>query len=193
MHSLAGQHVQLRALIGARAWEAHPLSICCAEEGVTCLRAPDGGPIGMLLAARACGDWSRALHDFATAPKRVLDTKIKENFTPSSASDDALPGRKAHLILEGPYGGPSLHAPSFERVLLFAGGSGVTFTLRVLDDLVGRCARLGRRDGGEVIKTRRVVWCWCVRSFGACPFPPSLASASAYRISRIFFLGGGVM
>ncbi|KAF8202801.1 hypothetical protein K438DRAFT_1932677 [Mycena galopus ATCC 62051] len=203
----AGQHVQLRALIGARAWEAHPLSICCAEEGVTCLRAPDGGPIGMLLAARACGDWSRALHDFATAPvdeddedgfasieeadtngqgekqreaeadleagditheKRVLDTKTKENLTFAKGSDDdALPGREAHLILEGPYGGPSLHAPSFERVLLFAGGSGVTFTLGVLDDLVGRCARLGRQDGGEVVKTRRVVWCWCVRSFGA--------------------------
>ncbi|KAJ7852470.1 hypothetical protein B0H14DRAFT_3866066 [Mycena olivaceomarginata] len=38
--------------------------------------------------------------------------------------------------------------------LLFGG---VTFTLGVLDKLVGRCVRLGRRDGE---KTRWVVRCW---------------------------------
>jgi hypothetical protein len=42
---------------------------------------------------------------------------------------------------------------------------GVTFTLGVLDKLVGRCVRLGRRDGE---KTRWVVRCWCLRSFGGC-------------------------
>jgi hypothetical protein len=49
--------------------------------------------------------------------------------------EDELPGREEHLILEGPYGGPCLRAREFERVLLFAGGSGVTFTLGVLDEL----------------------------------------------------------
>ncbi|KAJ7925579.1 hypothetical protein B0H13DRAFT_2248863 [Mycena leptocephala] len=186
----AGQHLQ-----------SHPLSICVAEEGVTCLEGPDGAPIGMLLAARACGDWSRALHAFALTPdfgdayledakedpeqqekERDLEAgagangithEKREVAVPANAlvpaqkntgGEDPLPVRSAYLILEGPYGGPTLRAGDFERVLLFAGGSGATFTLGVLDELVGRCVRLGRRDGE---KTRRVVWCWCVRSFGA--------------------------
>ncbi|KAJ6566192.1 hypothetical protein B0H19DRAFT_1025025 [Mycena capillaripes] len=148
----AGQHVQARALIGGRAWEAHPLSVCCAEEGVGCLTGPDGAPIGMLLAARVCGNWSRALHNFALTPEPT--------YTFDENEDDEFPAD----VKPGPYGGPTLRAGDFERVLLFAGGSGATFTLGVLDELVGRCVRLGRRDGE---KTRRVVWCWCVRSFGA--------------------------
>ncbi|KAJ7361090.1 iron reductase [Mycena albidolilacea] len=191
----AGQHVQMRALIGGRAWEAHPLSVCCADPAVSCLRAPDGGPIGMLLAARVCGDWSRALHEFSRTPVDAdVDTadaeadleagegeghneivhEKREAPAPIRTEDDEdeLPGREAHLMLEGPYGGPTLRVGDFERVLLFAGGSGVTFTLGVLDELVGRCVRLGRRDGE---KTRRVVWCWCVRSFGAISwFAPHL-------------------
>ncbi|KAJ7722393.1 hypothetical protein B0H16DRAFT_1385845 [Mycena metata] len=164
----AGQHVQVRAMIGGRAWEGHPLSVCCAAPDVSCLRAPDGGPIGMLLAARSCGDWTRSLHNFGLAPE---DDAISQ---PAIVEEDAdaFPGREAHFILEGPYGGPTLRAGDYERVLLFAGGSGVTFTLAVLDELVGRCVRQGRREGE---KTRRVVWCWCVRSFGAISwFAPQL-------------------
>ncbi|KAJ6492247.1 iron reductase [Mycena sanguinolenta] len=176
----AGQHVQMRALIGARAWEAHPLSVCCAEPSVSCLTAPDGSPIGMLLAARACGDWSRSLWAYAKdAPEEeeadsdeadpdvdleAGEIKAEKRVVASKELEPTDPGRDAHLLLEGPYGGPALRAGDFERVLLFAGGSGATFTLAVLDELVGRCVRLGRREGE---KTRRVVWCWCVRSFGA--------------------------
>jgi hypothetical protein len=163
---------------------------------LTCSPAPDGGPIGMLLAARVCGDWSRALHEFSRTPVDAdVDTvdadadleagegneivhEKREAPAPVRTEDDEdeLPGREAHLMLEGPYGGPTLRVGDFERVLLFAGGSGVTFTLGVLDELVGRCVRLGRRDGE---KTRRVVWCWCVRSFGGCSsflslVPPTL-------------------
>jgi hypothetical protein len=74
-----------------------------------------------------------------------------------NAGEEPLPRRSAYLILEGPYGGPTLRPSDFERVRLFAGGSGAML-LGVLDELMGRCVRLGRR-GGE--KTRRVVWCWC--------------------------------
>ncbi|KAJ7192945.1 hypothetical protein B0H12DRAFT_1039489 [Mycena haematopus] len=178
----AGQHVQVRAFIGGRAWEAHPLSVCCAEPGVTCLTAPDGAPLGMLLAARACGDWSRALLTYASTPVEEDDEPLdSDSGSHEKAADldleagDGITAEKrvvAHLMLEGPYGGPALITGDFERVLMFAGGSGATFTLAVLDELVGRCVRLGRRDGE---KTRRVVWCWCVRSFGAISwFAPHL-------------------
>ncbi|KAJ7703601.1 hypothetical protein B0H17DRAFT_1326798 [Mycena rosella] len=136
----ARQHLQVRAMMGGRAWEAHPLSVCCAEPGVTGLKGPDGAPFGILLAARACGDWSRALYAFALSPSDDLD-----DYEPASSSM----GRE----------------------------SGATF-----NDLVGRCTRDGgARRGGE--RARRVVWCWCVRSFGAinwlAPHLLQIATAAA--------------
>jgi predicted ferric reductase len=66
-------------------------------------------------------------------------------------------------MVDGPYGGCSIDIGKHERALLVAGGSGVTFTLGLLDDIVGRCIRLGRR-GGE--RTRKIEFAWCMRSFG---------------------------
>ncbi|KAJ7703720.1 ferric reductase like transmembrane component-domain-containing protein [Mycena rosella] len=184
----AGQHLQVRAMIGGRAWEAHPLSVCCAEPGVTCLKGPDGAPFGMLLAARACGDWSRALYAFALSPSDDFDEPASPGAEHEITQEKNTPGRDAHLILDGPYGGPTLRATDYESILLFAGGSGATFTLAVLDDLVGRCARDGgARRGGE--RTRRVVWCWCVRSFGTinwfAPHLLQIATAAARPSSGI--------
>ncbi|KAJ7267125.1 iron reductase [Mycena rebaudengoi] len=144
----AGQHIQVRALFGARVWEAHPLSIVCAPPETTCLA--DAGPLGtgMILGARACGDWSRALNAFAA----------------TSFAGPADLGTDVHLILDGPYGGSSLDAGAYERRR--------DITLGILDDLVGRCVRRGRA-GGE--RTRWVEWVWCVRSFGAIAwFAPQL-------------------
>jgi hypothetical protein len=150
------------------------------------------------LAARACGDWSRALHAFALTPdfgdvadeeeERDLEADAGANDiahekhevsvpAQKNAGEDPLPGRSAYLILEGPYGRPTPRAGDFERVLLFAGGSGATFTLGVLDEVVGRCVRLGQMEGE---KTRQ--WCGVgvlgrlvgVLSF---PLPPLLTSA----------------
>ncbi|KAJ7157681.1 hypothetical protein C8R43DRAFT_1065062 [Mycena crocata] len=228
----AGQHVQVRALIGGRAWEAHPLSICCAPPGEGCMMGPDNEPLGMLLAARACGDWSNALYAYAQVPvldfddddddyddspppRTVSDAEKADTTekhpdshgivvesrnttppTPSSIEEEKSmnkvkpnAGRPTHLILDGPYGGPTLPraGAGFETVLLFAGGSGATFTLGVVDELVGRCVRRGR-EGGEV-KTRRVVWCWCVRSFGAinwfAPYLLQIATLAALPSSGI--------
>ena len=74
-------------------------------------------------------------------------------------------GTPLHVLLDGPYGGCSVIPGEFESVLLVAGGSGATFTLGILDDLVGRIVRLGRCDGE---RTRRIEFVWCVRSFGKC-------------------------
>lgn len=67
------------------------------------------------------------------------------------------------VMIDGPYGGCSTDLGRYESVLLVAGGSGATFTLGLLDDIVGRVVRLGRK-GGEV--TRRIEFAWCIRSFG---------------------------
>ena len=75
-------------------------------------------------------------------------------------------------MLDGAYGGSRIDLGAYESVLLLAGGSGATFTLGLLDDLVGRCVRLGRA-GGE--RTRRVEFVWCVRSYACLAwFAPAL-------------------
>jgi ferric-chelate reductase len=67
------------------------------------------------------------------------------------------------VMIDGPYGGISFDLGRYDDVLLVAGGAGITFTLGVLDDLVGRIVKFGRR-GGE--RTRKIQFAWCVRSFG---------------------------
>jgi len=66
-------------------------------------------------------------------------------------------------MLDGPYGGSTVDIGEFESVVLVAGGSGVTFTLGLLDDIVGRVLNL-KRTGGE--RTRRIEFAWCIRSYG---------------------------
>jgi hypothetical protein len=129
----------------------------------------------MLLAAYACGNRSRALHAFALTAdfgdayledvkhevaeeeERDLEAGANgithERLPPTRLS----PRRKTRERIPSPDAlrtWPTPRAGDFERVLLFAGESGATFTLGVLDELVGRWVRLGRRDGE---KTRRVV------------------------------------
>jgi len=67
------------------------------------------------------------------------------------------------VMLDGPYGGCSVDLGQYETAILFAGGIGITFTLGLLDDIVGRCVRKGRENGE---RTRRIEFSWCVRSFG---------------------------
>jgi ferric-chelate reductase len=71
------------------------------------------------------------------------------------------------VMIDGPYGGISFDLGRYEDVLLVAGGAGITFTLGLLDDLVGRIVKLGRR-GGE--RTRKVQFAWCIKSFGQYSF-----------------------
>jgi NAD(P)H-flavin reductase len=77
--------------------------------------------------------------------------------------EDAAMGRPMHAILDGPYGGPTCDAGAYGRVLFVSGGSGVTATLGLLDDLVGRCVRRTRATGE---RTKHIEWVWCVRSAG---------------------------
>ncbi|KAJ7107715.1 hypothetical protein C8R44DRAFT_637013 [Mycena epipterygia] len=181
----AGQHVQVRALVGGGTFaQSHPLSILCAPPDTTCLSPPPG----LLLAARACGPWSRALHAFGSdhppiavpdAEKAVVHDddgadELEEDFDFEEVTEG---GRAMHVILDGPYGGPMHDAGAYDTVLFIAGGSGVTVTLGQLDDLVGRCVRRGRAHGE---RTRRVEWVWCVRDADALNwFAPQLAQIAA--------------
>jgi hypothetical protein len=103
----------------------------------------------MLLGARTVGNWTRALNEFARAKERE-EQKGEEKF--------------AMVMIDGPYGGISFDLGRYDSVLLVAGGTGATFTMGVLDDLVGRIVRCGRRDGE---RTTKIQFTWYIRSFGA--------------------------
>lgn len=146
---LAGQHVRLRVFFSNRVFESHAFTILSAPPSHSCLSSP-----GFLLAARSDGDWTQALNNYTRKEQERL--QIKENSECDSAAF-------VQVMLDGPYGGSSVDLGLYESVLLIAGGSGVTFTLGLLDDIVGRCVKLGRSQGE---RTRRIEFTWCIRSFG---------------------------
>lgn len=114
-----------------------------------------------MLGSRAVGDWSKELHAYA---QREKDSIVGATET-EKPQDGQTIGAPVQVMIDGPYGGCSIDLGEYESVLLFSGGSGVTFTLGMLDDIVGRVVRLGRR-GGE--RTKRIEFAWCIRSFGGC-------------------------
>lgn len=153
---VAGQHICLRIFFSGRILESHPLSILSAPPAYSCLSNP-----GLVLGARVNGDWTRALNTFVHKEQERLST-IDESCH-SKDRDVSIP---IQVMLDGPYGGSSVDLGQYETVLLVSGGSGITFTLGLLDDIVGRCVKL-RRGGGE--RTRRIEFAWCIRSFGEPP------------------------
>ncbi|KEP47602.1 putative ferric reductase transmembrane component [Rhizoctonia solani 123E] len=145
---LAGQHVRLRVFFNGRPFESHPLTILNADSATSALSSSTGITLGV----RAVGDWSRALNQLA--------------------KDQGADSRMV-VMVDGPYGGLTFDLGDFESVLLVAGGSGATFTVGVLDDIVGRVVRHGRSKGE---KTRVVKFVWFVRSYGCISwFAPMLA------------------
>lgn len=146
---VAGQHVLLRVFFSGRVFESHPLTIMSAPPSISCLSPP-----GLVLGARVMGDWTRALNTYAMQEIENISCE-----KPISGG-----GVQVQVMLDGAYGGCSVDLGRYESVLLIAGGSGATFTLGLLDDIIGRCVRLGRR-GGEV--TNKIEFAWCVKSFGS--------------------------
>ncbi|KAG2008677.1 metalloreductase [Coprinopsis cinerea AmutBmut pab1-1] len=176
---VAGQHVRLRVFSSGRVFESHPFSIFTAPPGLSCVTSL---PAGINLGARVMGDWTKALNDYARETAKVMEEqdecgkKEKPAVTPESSNDakENAPSLQVpvQVMIDGPYGGCSVDLGRYETVLLFAGGAGATFTIGLLDDIVGRCVKL-RRRGGEI--TKRIEFAWCVRSFGSIDwFAPAL-------------------
>lgn len=154
--------MRLRVFFGSRIFESHPLTILSAPPTSTCISTRT-----LTLGARVTGDWSRALNAYART--NTTGTIVNDKMTRVEKGEKARPaaeGTPVQVMIDGPYGGSSVDIGEFENVLLVAGGSGATFSLGLLDDIVGRCVKLGRR-GGE--RTKRIEFAWCIKSFGACP------------------------
>ncbi|KAJ7508035.1 hypothetical protein B0H11DRAFT_1902346 [Mycena galericulata] len=80
------------------------------------------------------------------------------------AEEVPVPGYKTHLVLEGPYGGPTLLSGS-------------------------ACAA-----GTWMVRTCRVEWCWCVSSFGAiswlAPYILQIATLAARPEANVDVIAG---
>jgi len=139
---------------GGRLFESHPLTILNAPSPLSNVSSRT-----LTLGSRVVGDWSKALHAYAQREKDLILSSAETE----KLRDDQSVGVPVQVMIDGPYGGSSIDLGEYESVLLLSGGSGVTFTLGMLDDIVGRVARL-RREGGE--RTRRIEFAWCIRSFG---------------------------
>ncbi|KDQ19799.1 hypothetical protein BOTBODRAFT_152296 [Botryobasidium botryosum FD-172 SS1] len=160
----AGQHVQLRVFFSSHVFESHPLTILNAPPARTALPLTSASARGITLAARACGDWTRALNALA---------RSRSTAGPDGNSETEKRFERVTVMLDGPYGGLGFDVGDFESVLLVSGGSGATFTIGILDDIIGRIKRFGRRNGE---RTKRIEFVWYIRSFGAIQwFAPILA------------------
>ncbi|KAI6010535.1 hypothetical protein PISMIDRAFT_16241 [Pisolithus microcarpus 441] len=135
-----------------RVFESRPFTILSAPPSKSCFNLS-----GMILAARVNGDWTSELNTY-TPDKQDLADPVSEK-----QSGDERSGVPVHVMIDGPYGGSSVDLGQYETVLLVAGGSGATFTLGLLDDIVYRCVKAGRPDGE---RTKRIEFVWCIKSFG---------------------------
>ncbi|BGP18698.1 hypothetical protein JCM10213_006261 [Rhodosporidiobolus nylandii] len=139
-----GAHA-LRSMV--RPFEQHPFSIATAPGG----GSGEAGGRGIELYARSCGErtWTGDLYRYVALG------------TGASPFGAGAPQKRVFLpcLFEGPYGGlpytaaaPGGLLPSTETVVLLAGGSGMSFVLGVLEELVSR--RLAQGKDGRV----EVVW-----------------------------------
>ena len=168
-----------------------------APPQTSCLSEPT-----LYLGVRTLGDWSKSLNEYTINYSRptsssglppsenklaiqetIIQTSSAQKTGVSAINEVSLPdplgwsltnpGARVQVLLEGPYGGSSVNPSEFSRVLLLAGGSGITFTLSLLDDLIGKCIRQGHPKG---VRTRHIEFAWCVRSFGAIHWVSPLLS-----------------
>lgn len=128
-----GQHVRLRVLttgLGIIGWtEVHPFTIASANGD------------GLTLMVKKAGDWTNKLYDMATKNDAMY-------------SGDAN-GMRAKVWVEGPYGGVgNTMMDSYSGAVFLVGGSGITFALSAITDLVQKDLQ-----GSSRIKVIHLIWC----------------------------------
>ncbi|KAH9980123.1 hypothetical protein BGW80DRAFT_480803 [Lactifluus volemus] len=85
-----------------------------------------------MLPIKAKGSWTRNLLRMASG---AADARPKGG--PMDTERGRGPARKVRIILEGPYSGPGYTLyTSYSGAVLVAGGSGVSYLMSVLDDML---------------------------------------------------------
>ncbi|GAA5822676.1 hypothetical protein JCM5353_000631 [Sporobolomyces roseus] len=147
-----------------RPFESHPFSIATAPPARSTSTLPTSDSTmalqdrGIELYVRSCGlgTWSNDLYLFAASSSSPSSTSPG----PSPTVDEPTITQKQVLaLISGPFPGSGL--PTYEtkevfeekeNLILIAGGSGMSFVIGVLDEIVGIRVRTGR--GGQV----KLIW-----------------------------------
>ncbi|GFR49986.1 hypothetical protein Agub_g12130, partial [Astrephomene gubernaculifera] len=126
----AGQHIYLKVPSVSR-WEWHPYSVAAHDDS------------GFAVVVKAGGDWERRLCGELrrrAAKQQEQQGRGRRGMRPEGAAAAAGSGHSAHIEVqyEGLYGTPDLQAAAAaaDRVLLFAGGAGITPIASVLQSLL---------------------------------------------------------
>ncbi|KAF8154708.1 hypothetical protein B0H34DRAFT_717545 [Crassisporium funariophilum] len=128
----AGQHVRLRVLSFGMGWwgwsEVHPFTIASVS----------GGQDGLVLMIKKTGTWTKNLYEIAKM----------------SGYTEGGHGREIKVMVEGPYGGPGHTVfSSFSAAVFVAGGSGISFALSAIQDLIQKDLQ-----GESRVKVIELVW-----------------------------------
>ncbi|KAJ7220522.1 hypothetical protein GGX14DRAFT_540699 [Mycena pura] len=128
----AGQHVRIQVLssaMGVAGWaEVHPFTIASASSGAD----------GLVLLCKKTGSWTQKLFTAAAAAQR----------------SEMGVARNVRVVVEGPYGGPGFAMfNSFSVALFVAGGSGITFALSAIQELIQQDLR-----GESRVRVIELIW-----------------------------------
>lgn len=125
-----GQHVYLR-MPGVSFFENHPFTIAslCSDDFPSSY-------------GEKYRDMTLVFRPFGGFTNKILETALTKG-----------PFKTYRSFIEGPYGGMRRDMASFDHVIFFAGGSGITAIASQLLDLIKRM-----RDGKALTRTVRVVW-----------------------------------
>ncbi|KAJ6551431.1 hypothetical protein B0H19DRAFT_1157610 [Mycena capillaripes] len=127
----AGQHVRIQVFssaMGIFGWaEVHPFTIASESNSKE----------GLVLMCKKTGTWTHKL--FATASNTGAEWGV---------------GRNVRVVVEGPYGGPGFSMfNSYSAAVFIAGGSGITFALSAIQELIQQDLR-----GESRVRVIELIW-----------------------------------
>jgi ferric-chelate reductase len=143
----AGQHVRIRIFSTSLGWlgwtESHPFTIASAPV-ISSKQGRTVGEEGLILICKNAGGWTRKLYDMAK----------KSGYIEAGIADGVDIGKTVAVMIEGPYSGPG-HAiyASYSGVVMMVGGSGITFALSIIQDLVQKDLQAQSR-----VKVLELIW-----------------------------------
>lgn len=143
----AGQHVRIRIFTSSLGWlgwtESHPFTIASAPV-ISRKQGRTVGDEGLILICKNAGGWTRKLYE----------TAKKSGYIEAGIAEGVDIGKNVAVMIEGPYSGPC-HAiyASYSGVVMMVGGSGITFALSIIQDLVQKDLQAQSR-----VKVLELVW-----------------------------------